>query len=743
MPPADLTIPNSFAPAVSIPLASASVSGWGGGPTVNARLARPASPEELAAALAGWRERGYTERGAIARGMGRSYGDAAQLDGGLLIDTTRLRRFELDAERGTVTAEAGVTLAELLAELVPEGWMVPVLPGTQHVSVGGAIASDIHGKSHGTDGTFGNHVEALALLTSSGEVLELSAGDPAFAATVGGMGLTGVILWARIRLRAVSSPLLSVDTDRVDSLDDALAALRAPGGPYRVAWLDLLNGDEPRGTVTRAAHLPAGESAPDGAGNRDGDGSPTVAARAAVPAAWPQGLLRPATVRAFNELRFRTAPRMRRDALESIGSHMFPLDALTAWPRLYGPRGFIQYQLVVPYGAEPALRATIGELRRAHVPCYLAVLKDFGPANAFPLSFPIEGWTLALDLPRAAPGLDGALDRLDELVAEAGGRIYLTKDSHVRPSTLAAMYPRLADWRETRERIDPSRLWRSDLAERTGLVDAKPSPGAVPGPGPSATPAPTDPSATLANRVLLLGGTSEIGLAIVRRLAAEGPVRPYLIGRDRERLTGALAELGHAGAGGGALDVLDADELEQHREVIGRAFERSGGFDTVVLAVGVLGAQAGLDADRAEALEVMRTNFLGAGSLLLEALERLRAQGRGTLIVLSTVAAERARASNAIYGAAKAGLDALAQGLADATAGSGVRVLVVRPGFVTTKMTAGLDPAPMATSADAVAEATVRALEGSAHTVWVPGRLRLVFAVLRHLPRALFRKLPL
>jgi decaprenylphospho-beta-D-ribofuranose 2-oxidase len=658
--------------------------------------------------------------------MGRSYGDAAQLDGGLVIDATRLKQFELDPERGTVTAQAGVTLAELLDQLVPAGWMVPVLPGTQHVSVAGAIASDIHGKNHGSAGTFGTYVEALGLLTSGGEVLELSAddGDPVFAATVGGMGLTGVILWARIRLRPVSSALLSIDLDRVESLDDALSALRARGGPYRVAWLDLLNGPSVRGIVTRAEHLDAAD-VPEAM-----DARATVAARARIPAGWPSGLLRPGSVRAFNELRFRRAPREQRGAVESIGEHMFPLDALDAWPRLYGPRGFVQYQLVVPYGAESALNGVIDHLRRARVPCYLAVLKDFGPANAFPLSFPIEGWTLALDLPRAAAGLQQALDYLDALVAGVGGRIYLAKDAHVRPQTVAAMYPRLEEWREARERADPQQLWRSDLSERTGLISGT-------------APHPAEARETLANRVLLLGGTSEIGLAIVRRLTTHGPVRPYLIGRDRERLHGALAELERSGCASGDIDVLDADELGGHREVIGRAFERAGGFDTVVLAVGVLGAQAGIDADRAKALEVMRTNFIGSGSLLLECLRHLREQGSGTLIVLSSVAAERPRASNAIYGAAKAGIDALAQGLADETAGSGVRVLVIRPGFVTTKMTEGLKPAPMASTAEEVAEATVRALDGHAHTVWVPARLRPVFAVLRHLPRPLFRRLPL
>jgi decaprenylphospho-beta-D-erythro-pentofuranosid-2-ulose 2-reductase len=247
----------------------------------------------------------------------------------------------------------------------------------------------------------------------------------------------------------------------------------------------------------------------------------------------------------------------------------------------------------------------------------------------------------------------------------------------------------------------------------------------------------------MSERVLLIGGSSEIAVAIGRRLAAQRAVRPFLLGRDERRLSEALASLERAGCQPGEVGLLDADELDTHEQLIGRAFESMGGFDLVVLAIGVLGAQQGLDAPTAEALEVMRVNFLGCGSLLIHCLRRLRRQGSGTLVVLSTVAAERPRASNAIYGAAKAGLDSLAQGLADATARDGVRVLVVRPGFVTTRMTAGLPPAPMAATPEAVAEATVHALAGRAHTVWVPSRLRFVFSALRHVPRPVFRRLPL
>ncbi len=447
-------------PAVTAapPATEATLAGWGGGPGVPASVLAAETADALRTAVLG------ADGNVIPRGMGRSYGDAAQLDGGLVLETTRLDGFKLDADAGVVRAQAGATLGRLLGALEPAGWVLPVVPGTQHVSVGGAIACDIHGKNHGVSGTFGAHVLALGLLTASGEVRELRADAELFGATIGGMGLTGVILWADIKLRQLPSPLLAVDTDRVEGLDRALAALDAPGGPHRVAWLDLLGPGLARGVVTRADQAPA-DAAADHPGART-----TVAGRLRIPPRWPGGLLRPEVIRAYNAYRFRTAPRQGRGELEAFGAHMFPLDALDAWPRLYGPAGFVQYQLVVPRGREVALEQVLVQLRRSAVPCYLAVLKDFGPANAFPLSFPLEGWTLAMDLPRPAPGLLALLDRFDEIVAEAGGRVYLAKDARLRPDTLAAMYPGLDEWRAVRDGGDPEGRWRSDLAVRTGLV---------------------------------------------------------------------------------------------------------------------------------------------------------------------------------------------------------------------------------------------------------------------------------
>ncbi len=467
-------MPRAEAPAISrsaevrdVPVRPATVHGWGGGRPAAVTAVRPEAldPERAAAALAASRALPGARAGVIARGMGRAYNDAAQRSGGVVLETSAAKSFTLDRAAGTVTAAAGVTLGELMSELVPLGWMVPVVPGTQHVSVGGAIASDIHGKNHGVDGALGAHVEALGLLTAAGALLELGPErEPdVFAATLGGMGLTGLIVWARIRMRPLSTPLLSVDADRVDDLDAALSALQAPGGRHRVAWLDLLGPRPGRGIVTRAEHL-------DVVPERGGSEGATVRARAAVPRAWPAGVLRPATVRAFNELRFRLAPRAQRGHVEGIAPHMFPLDGLEAWPRFYGRLGFVQYQLVVPYGQDAVLHEVIARLRASRVPSYLTVLKDLGPAGVGPLSFPIPGWTLTLDLPRAVPGYFALQDAFDELVAGAGGRVYLSKDTRVRPDTLRAMYPHLRDWQVVRDRVDPERVWRSDLALRTGLV---------------------------------------------------------------------------------------------------------------------------------------------------------------------------------------------------------------------------------------------------------------------------------
>jgi decaprenylphospho-beta-D-ribofuranose 2-oxidase len=271
------------------------------------------------------------------------------------------------------------------------------------------------------------------------------------------------------------------DIDRTESLQGALALMaQDTDHRYAIAWVDLLAEGAAfgRSVVTRSVEGSPGEKAPrrpsgathGGVGGADGAPFP-VRPRLTVPRGFPRGVLRPTTVRAFNSLHWRSAPRSERGRTMTMSAHLFPLDVLGDWNRLYGPGGLMQYQFVVPWGREDTLLQAVSELRERRLPMYLAVLKRFGRGSGGFLSFPIEGWTMAIDLPADAPGLRGALDEVDELIAAAGGRVYLAKDARLRPETLAAMYPELGRFRALRARVDPQGALRSDMGRRLGLCE--------------------------------------------------------------------------------------------------------------------------------------------------------------------------------------------------------------------------------------------------------------------------------
>ncbi|MEV5809830.1 FAD-binding oxidoreductase [Streptomyces parvulus] len=444
------------------------VTGWGRTAPTAARLIRPRTYEEAALAV---RECGA--RGSIARGLGRAYGDAAQNAGGAVLDMTALDRVHaVDVAGGTVLCDAGVSLHRLMELLLPLGWFVPVTPGTRYVTVGGAIGADIHGKNHHFSGSFARHVAALELLTADGQVRTVTPGTPLFDATAGGMGLTGVILTATLRLQPVETALMSVDTERAADLDDLMARLTATDHRYRysVAWIDLLA----RGRATGRAVLTRGDHAPlDALPARSRARRAPLAFRTsrlpAAPDLVPDGLLGRTTVGLFNELWYRKSPRLSRGRLQRISTFFHPLDGVPHWNRIYGRGGFVQYQFVVGEGREEALRRIVRRISDHRCPSFLAVLKRFGEADPGWLSFPLPGWTLALDIPAGLPGLGAFLDELDEEVAEAGGRVYLAKDARLRPELLAAMYPRLDDFRALRAELDPHGVFVSDLARRLTL----------------------------------------------------------------------------------------------------------------------------------------------------------------------------------------------------------------------------------------------------------------------------------
>jgi decaprenylphospho-beta-D-ribofuranose 2-oxidase len=444
------------------------LTGWGRTAPTVADVTEPAGLAEVPTLVTS-----PPPRGVIARGLGRSYNNAAQNGGGLVISTTRLSRITaLDPKDGLVTCEAGVSLERLMTAALPLGWFVPVSPGTRQVTVGGAIAADVHGKNHHRAGSFARHVRSIDLLTADGEVRVVTpAGRPGlFWATAGGMGLTGVILRATVALTRVPTARVLVDTTRTADIDETMACLAAADTAhgYSVAWADCLA----RGARLGRAVVTSGDFAAvsDLPARQRGDPLRfTPASLAGAPPLFPNGLLNRRTIALMNEAWYRKAPRRRTGELQSVGAFFHPLDGIRNWNRVYGPAGFVQYQYVVPFGQEEAVRRSFERIAAARAPSFVTVLKRFGPGSPGLLSFPLPGWTLALDFPARTPGLASLLDRLDDLVLAAGGRVYLAKDSRVRPGALAGMYPRLGEFRELRAQLDPGGVFVSDLARRLSL----------------------------------------------------------------------------------------------------------------------------------------------------------------------------------------------------------------------------------------------------------------------------------
>ena len=408
----------------------------------------------------------------IARGLGRSYGDAPVNDGGTVVDMNRLdRMLHFDPASATLECECGTSLEDIINAFLPRGYFLPVTPGTKFVSVGGAIANDIHGKNHHRDGTFSNFVNQFTLLTPSGEILTCSReeNDKLFWATIGGIGLTGILLTAHIRLQPVQSAYITVDYHRAKNLDNALATMTDSDDNYQysVAWVDCLakGASLGRSVLMRGNHTPV-KDLPPHLTDAPFQNSPNRAKL--LPFDFPEFILHPLSIKAFNTA-FYAFHRERQGAIVHYDKYFYPLDGIHHWNRLYGKRGFAQYQATLPPQSLNGLITLLERLSTSLKASFLAVLKCFGEQGKGLLSHPMKGYTLTLDIAQHGD-LVSFLRSLDEILLDHGGRLYLAKDVAAAPETIAAMYPNFDSFRDIKQQLDPENTFSSTMSRRLGIT---------------------------------------------------------------------------------------------------------------------------------------------------------------------------------------------------------------------------------------------------------------------------------
>ena len=438
-------------------------TGWGRSVRSDSSNEKPRSLDELQQTVLDQKN----SRGILAHGLRRSYGDSALNIGGLSIDMGNFSEMAIYPDTQSVTIGAGVSIHTLEKAAREHHLYPPVVPGTGFVTIGGAIAADIHGKSHHLTGSFSSCVTRIRLLYSDGEIRDLFSDGPTaahFWATVGGMGLTGVILEADLRLIQIESSSVAVEESRANDLGSMLAMLTAADGQFQhtVAWIDFSGDFRGRGIVSKGNYFEG--SFKENMRMKKPRSKESVHVR--FPEIGNHSLINQHTVRAFNELWFR---KPMAHGLSSIESFMHPLDRIGNWNRIYGKAGFLQYQFVVPDGNEDFLEYVLGRMKAIGAASFLGVLKRFGQGSFGHLSFPKPGWALALDIPIQVENLERTLNELDGQLCTRGGRIYLIKDARLRPESVPLMYPRLNEWRNVRNLMDPVGLWQSDQARRLKL----------------------------------------------------------------------------------------------------------------------------------------------------------------------------------------------------------------------------------------------------------------------------------
>lgn len=671
------------------------ITNWGRYPKVRSREFLPESAQEIQNHV---RNSGQL----VARGMGRSYGDASLANNVLSSDKlTAILNF--DDVKGQITCESGTSLASILDVIVPKGWFLPVTPGTKFISVGGAIAADIHGKNHHVDGTFGNHVSELILVVDSGELLTCSPEENSdlFQATLGGMGLTGIIVNATFSLKPIESTSIDQEITVCENLDRMLEAFdRKITSTYSVAWIDCFAAGDSLGKGI----LYTGEHSSRQA-NESGRPLEFLSKKlVSLPFSPPSFVLNRLTIKLFNKVYFSRNAKNAGLSIIDADTFFYPLDKIGHWNRMYGRKGFVQYQFVIPrVNGREGLIEILTRISEGKYGSFLAVLKLFGKANNL-LSFPAEGYTLALDFP-VNETVFKMLDELDEIVLRHGGRLYLAKDARMSRNTFENSYHNREQFSKINDHYNPEQKFSSLLSQRLGMNWKK--------------------------TVLILGAKSAIAMAAAKRFADQG-FDLILAARDAENIDDSALKCQVAKV------EFDALNTGSHAEFYASLPVKP---EVALIAFGYLGDQDKAQADFSEAQMIVATNYIGAMSILEIVAADMERREEGTIIGVSSIAGDRGRRSNYIYGSSKAGFTTYLSGLRNRLAEKSVHVITVKPGFVDTPMTKHIDlPPKLTASADQVGDKIIKAFNGKKNVVYTKGLWRWIMLIIRNIPEFIFKK---
>ncbi len=677
------------------------IHNWNLWPRVKAGIDQPGSEEEC-------RDLIRSSSFLIARGCGRSYGDASL--GSFVADMRGMNRIlALDAAQYRIEAEAGCTLSQLIRYLLPRGFFLPVVPGTADITLGGAIAADVHGKNHHVAGSFCCHVIYLDLMDEMGRVQRCSREEnrEGFNACCGGMGISGLIIRAGLRIRPVETDRIRTRSIRLPDTEALLAAFAEHRATtYSVAWIDTLGSGKysGRGVLLLGEHATRAELEKQG---KKVTLKPGKKAVLNIPFPLPSFILNHLSIRLFNAFYY----ARHKDSgaqYQHLNRFFFPLDGIRNWNRLYGTKGFLQYQCLLPSdpaGTE-ALHEILQQCRLHRQASFLAVLKVFGSANPdAQMSFPREGVTLAMDL-RRRKGLPEFLNRLDQIVEGAGGRLYLAKDARMGRDFFQRSYPGKTQ----------SAYFVSGLSQRLGLNFNPPD---------------------MKKTVWIIGASSGIGEALSREFAGRG-WSVLIAARRTAELTQLRESMESAGADPVRVHTLDICSPGSAENLIREA----GGLpEVLVFTPGFLGNHLLSLINESEAERIMNINFNASVRFLQVFADAFRKRRSGTIVGISSVAGERGKSKNLIYSAAKAGFTAYLDGLRNLLFHDQVRVMTVKPGYVRTPMIAHLDlPHDMTLSPEQMASRIYKAMVKGKDVVYSSAKWKLMMFVLRHIPESMYKK---